>query len=651
MQSSEDNKRLIIYFFYDKDGIADRYIDYMLKALRDISNKMIIVSNGAIKPATRDLFLKYSEDVIVRENKGFDVGAYKEALKYEGWENLTRYYEVVLVNSTVMGPIYPLEEMFSTMDKKTGLDFWGITKHGKIDNDPFHCNPYGYIPEHIQSYFMVLRKKFLEAKEFRKYWDNLPQINSYSESVGKFESFFTKYFGDQGFEYVLYVNNTKEELYTNQYIIEAPVHAIREDKCPFFKKRSFFQNQDYYLEKTMGEQPLELFKYLKNNTNFDTDMVLENIIRTCNQRDLVNNLGLYYVLSSSNLLNEGKTFEKELRIALIIHLYYIDLLYETLHYASAVPAKADIYINTSNEENIPAIKRAFSVLPNKVVVQLVKNRGRDVSSLLIGGAPVVKSYDLVCFYHDKKVKQLQPYSIGRSFSYLAAESALHNGIYVKNIITTFEKNPLLGMLVNLPPHNGPYYDTLGREWGPNFDNTRRLAEQLGLNIAMSPDKAPVISHGSVFWFRTQALVKLFEKKWRYEDFPDEPLASDGTFSHAVERVHSYVAQSAGFYPAYVMPDFLASIQISDFIHYTREFNIIMQSKGIYGSALAKRCQLCQSFEKISVTPKNVFPAPPVGLRRIKLVLKGRLPRIIYIPLLKLKRLILGPRNVSVRIDT
>lgn len=65
-------KRLAIYFFYDKDGIVDRYIQYFLKDLRDNLDYLLIVSNGKLNSEGKIILEKYGE-VLERENKGFDV--------------------------------------------------------------------------------------------------------------------------------------------------------------------------------------------------------------------------------------------------------------------------------------------------------------------------------------------------------------------------------------------------------------------------------------------------------------------------------------------------------------------------------------------------------------------------------------------------
>lgn len=546
-------KRLVIYFFYDKDGIADRYVDYFLQGLRPVTDDFVIVANGKITPETRKMFLKYTDDIIVRLNVGLDAWAYKDALEYVGWDKLREYYEVCLVNSTIMGPVYPFEEMFSKMDEKEDLDFWGITRHMGSSDDPFHCNPYGYLPEHIQSHFTVYRNRFLKSKALKYYWDHLPEIKGYSDSVGKHESYFTRHFQDMGFKWTTYVHNKDEKGYNSYYLMMAPVQAIKNDRCPIFKRRTFFHDGPDMISESNREQAVVLLDYLRTQTHYDTGMIMENIIRTCHQNDFVSNLALFYTLPTEVRISPEQWHRN---VALVMHLYYMDLLENSVHYAWSMPPEADIYITTPHKEEVEHIRKVFSVLPNKVEVRLIENRGRDVSSLLVGVADIVNHYDYICFYHDKKVTQLDQKIIGLSWGYMISENILHNRTYVENIISTFEMHPKLGLLTPLQPSHSVYIDTFGNEWGVNYDNTKRLAEDLKLNVPMSPLKPPVAPLGTCFWFRTKAMKKMFDKKWKYSDFPKEPNKIDGTLLHAVERVYPFVIQDAGYYPAYVGTDIL-----------------------------------------------------------------------------------------------
>lgn len=652
-------QRLVIYCFYDKDGIADRYIDYFLKGLTEVTSKFVIVVNGKITPEARQLFLKYTDDIFVRPNKGLDICAYKYALEKIGWDTLRTYYEVCLVNATVMGPVYPFKEMFDKMDERQDLDFWGITRYLKVETDPFGCNPYGYLPEHVQSYFCVYRNKFLKAKELAEYWKNLPEIKNYNDAVGKHESFFTKHFEDMGFIWSTYIHNEEEEKYSPYYLLYNPKQAIEKDRCPVFKKRSFFHDADIFLGLTSGEQSIELFNYLKENTNYDVDMITENIIRTTNQYNIAEDLGLVYILPTKMTLNyreQGEYDEKTKsqnneKIALIMHLYYMDLLENSVHYASAMPSNADIYITTPHENEIPVIQKAFSVLPNKVEVRLIPNRGRDVSSLVCGVADIINNYEYACFYHDKKVKQIENLGVGRSFAYVVSESVLHNRKYVNNIIETFREKPQLGLLTPLPPYHSQYFETLGGEWGNdfiNFENTVDLAKKLNLNVSIDKNKPPIAPLGTVFWFRPKAMRKLYDYSWKFDDFPKEPNGIDGTLLHAFERVYSYVIQDAGYYPAYVRPDYLAGLDLMNLMHYLREINVALRHNSIYGPAYYKAAVLESSYLSRNGIPFTLRHRG--GLMKTKKALKRILPYPLYIMVLKMKRLIIGPRNLPTSIN-
>lgn len=292
-------KRLGIYFFFDKDGIVDEYIDCVLEDFSKHVEKLIIVCNGLLELQGRKLFEKYTENIIVRDNKGFDVWAYKTAIDSEGWSNLEKYDEIILMNYTIMGPVYPLQEMFDTMDKRTDLDFWGITKCFEEDSpvaqQMWQC-PYGYIPEHIQSSFMVFRRSMVSSDIFQSYWNDMPMIKSYYESGGKHEQYITKYFGDNGFKWDCYTNydDLDKEMYTCCPLIVAPMEVIKNRKSPFFKRRTFFSMKTDYSQTVPVAK--EFLEFLENETDYDTSLIYHNLIRACNQRDIVENLMLFHVI-------------------------------------------------------------------------------------------------------------------------------------------------------------------------------------------------------------------------------------------------------------------------------------------------------------------------------------------------------------------
>lgn len=570
LSDEKDIKRLAIYFFYDKDGIVDNYISYILGDLKKNISELLVVCNGKLTPEGREKFEKLTSNVFVRENKGFDVWAYKEGLAYYGWDKLEYFDEVILMNHTIFGPFYPFKEMFDEMNQRD-LDFWGITKHHKVNFDAFGTCKYGYIPEHIQSSFLVIRQSLMKSLEYHRLWDTMPMINSYAESVGLYEAIFTKEFKEKGFRADTYINTDDLEGYTRYPLMMMSDELIKNRKCPVLKLKSFSQNYYDILGDTVGNATIDSFEYIRDHTKYDINLIWDNILRTDNMADIKHLMHLNYILPQEYTMPTNST--KEPKIALIMHLYYPELVAYSLNYAKSMPESADLIITTPKEETRRVIEEKLKELHfHNIKVLLVENKGRDVSALLVSCAPYVYCYDYVCFVHDKKTTQLEPYANGNSFSYKCWENNLASKEFVNNVITTFENNPRLGLLTPPPPNHGNFYQVIGNEWENNYQNTLELAEKLHLRNNIDWGKEPIAPLGTMFWFRPKALKTLFDYGWKYDDFPKEPNENDGTILHAVERIYGFVVQNEGYYPAWLMSDKFARIEITNYSFMLQELN-------------------------------------------------------------------------------
>ena len=182
-------KRLGIFFFYEKNGDVDDFITYYLADLNKNLTELVVVCNGKLSEQGRAAFSQFTDNIIVRENKGLDVWAYKTALDSYGWAKLSEFDEIVMTNSTLMGPVRPLKEMFDAMWENQDLDFWGLSIHHGAKSNPFKGKHlYNYLPVHIQSHFIVYRRRFVQNPELQAYWDNMPMIESYTDSVQRYEA-------------------------------------------------------------------------------------------------------------------------------------------------------------------------------------------------------------------------------------------------------------------------------------------------------------------------------------------------------------------------------------------------------------------------------------------------------------------------------
>ena len=566
--NGQEINRLAIYFFYDVEGIVDGYIPYLLRDLKNNVSRLLIVCNGSLTDVGKAELEKITPDILVRENQGFDVWAYKAGLEHYGWEGLKDLDELVLLNFTLMGPLTPFAAMFEEMDQRD-VDFWGITTHAKVGFDPFGKSKYGYIPLHLQSHFIAVRKKMLQSPEFKEYWDERPMVNTYEEAVCWHELIFTKDFADKGFTWQAYVDTAGMEGYAANPITLAPVELIKNKKCPVFKKRSFYHNYQEFLSLSVGNASLDLFEYIRDHTNYDIDMIWETLLRTQHLADIKNCLHLNYILPSEPL-GSGSTFTR--KIALVMQLSDILSIDFYFQYARSIPRNADVYILTDTQEKKNRILSVFEALGvHRLVVQAANDLQQNSIPLTHWGNELL-AYDYVCFVHDKKSFQADWGIQADSLLYQCYENLLKSPALVENILHLFEKNPRLGLLMPPPAGFDDHYSTYGFSWGNNFPAVEQLADELGLRVPLSQAKEPVAPLENMFWFRPAALKKLFECK--------HSKSGKETFSSVFQYIYPFVAQQAGYYSAWVLADSFARIDVTNKSFMLAEIN--KRASPIYG---------------------------------------------------------------------
>jgi len=457
----------------------------MLNDIKKNVDEILIVINGALNDEGHTVFKSITPHILVRKNVGFDVWAYKEGLEYYGWDALACFDEVIMMNFTIMGPLYPFAEMFNKMDNKE-VDFWGLTLFHACDENPYGVkNKLGCIPLHVQSHFIAVRNRMLTNPAFRQYWETRPPIYKYEEAIYLHELLFTQTFESQGFTWDVYIDTRGSERETYCPILFTPIELIRDKRCPIIKRRAFSHIYNDILNNTAGEVVIELLKYIKLNFDYDTQMIWENFVRVDNQADYHYVMALNYILPTKTLLKSDKNEHK--KILLVLHCYFADLFEYCAQYVSSMPKYADILITTDTQDKKNILTDIYKnlAMPN-VKILVIENRGRDVSALLVCAKPYIYDYDYVCFAHDKKGSKDEYGTVGKSFAYKCFENVLATEMYVENIISTFEDNPLLGMLSPPAPLHGNYYMTVFQaEWKNNYDNVKQLAKALRLAVSIS----------------------------------------------------------------------------------------------------------------------------------------------------------------------
>lgn len=275
--------------------------------------------------------------------------------------------------------------------------------------------------------------------------------------------------------------------------------------------------------------------------------------------DIKRDENLNFILSDGYVNNLNNVILLK-EVAVFIHLHYEDTIEKYFKYIINIPEAIDIYITVSDKNTKMKIVECIEYYGIKNCYTIdKKNRGRDISSLLVACRNKILEYQYICFIHDKKEKKDYQKEDIQSWVEGLWENTIGSTEYIYNILNLFDKNRKLGILAPPNPLTNQLSFAVINTWARNFDLTQRMAEDLELICDINENKLP-ITLGTVFWCKVDALKKLFLKEWVYEDFPDEPLPADGTISHAIERILPYVAQDAGYLTGNIMTDTYASKQ-------------------------------------------------------------------------------------------
>ena len=530
-------KRVIFYLFYDPQGVVDEYVPYKLQALRPFADHIFVVSNSTLTPEGREILEGVADTVWVRENVGFDVWGYKEAMETFGQDRLEEYDELILMNYTFFGPIYPFEETFSQMDVRRDVDFWGVTAHKEVDPNPFE-GATGVLPAHIQSHWIAVRKQMFTSIEFLQYWQNMPMITSYDQSILQHESKFTKHFAERGFRYTVVFDPDR---YPSIHPVFESAVLMLDDRCPLLKRRIFF-HEPTYLDRNaiLGKRVMEKIA----TTGYPTDLIWRNVVRSAEPRTLYTNMSMVSVIPD---VDSGYRPDPPPRIAVIAHIFYEDMVDEIMASLGNIPVPYDLVVTTTTEKKRASILASLEPygLPSVDVRVVASNRGRAESAFIVACRDVLVSgdYDLILKIHSKKSPQ-NGHNVGSLFKHHTVDNLLSSPGYVGSILEMFSTQPSLGMVFPPVVHIG--FPTLGHSWFTNREAALELATELGIHTVFDRT-TPVAPYGTMFWARPEALAKLAGHKFSFKDFAGEEEGwGDGMLGHVLERLYGYAVMDAGF---------------------------------------------------------------------------------------------------------
>lgn len=225
------------------------------------------------------------------------------------------------------------------------------------------------------------------------------------------------------------------------------------------------------------------------------------------------------------------------RVVVHGHFHYTDHLADLVRRIRRNGTAVDLLV-TTHAESVDAVTSALAELSvERARVEVVPNRGRNIGPFLTGPArEALRGYDLVMHVHGKRTSWAKP-GFGERWRCFLWDSLIGDDTAVLDtVVSAFEADERLGVVFPEDPF------LIG------WDRNRGFADELAARMGWAD---PLPTHfefpvGTMFCARPQALQSLFDLDLAWDDYPPEPLARDGTFLHAIERLIPFSAAHAGY---------------------------------------------------------------------------------------------------------
>ncbi len=268
---SHNGKKALVYVIFESEARLQEYKLRFLQALAPLVDDVIVVVNGQLHDDDINTLEAYGK-VLTRDNKGYDTAAFREGIFAFGKDKLKDYDQLLLVNDTNIGPMRDLSQVFQEMADQQ-LDFWGIS-FGEEQEDVTKENPYGYIPKHLQSYFLVIEKLMLNDDDFYEYWTHLTDTDSRDKAIGRHETRFTKHFADLGYRYDAVVQEYEDSA---MYIHPLKMLKAGSPLVKYTALKNYDEDQFLWQGLDRDSEVPELLEFVAEETDYPVS-ILEDIV-------------------------------------------------------------------------------------------------------------------------------------------------------------------------------------------------------------------------------------------------------------------------------------------------------------------------------------------------------------------------------------
>ena len=581
--------RGLVYFHFDPHHQVRDYVVAALSSLRPHADHILLVSNSPIGDADCARLETCCDEILQRPNEGLDVGAYRAGLEHLGWERLADFDELILTNHTYYAPLRPWEEVLARAANWGDISFWGMTEHAAMRPHPFLAQR--ELPRHLQSHWIAVRRRLLTDPAFREYWEQMPPVTSYRDSIQWHESRFTGHFAELGhtWEVAFPVDRYRSE---NPAIEEAP--ALLADGCPLLKRRALFHDplhQDR--QAVVGGELLEAAVA----AGYSEDLILSDVVHTAAARDLIVNAGLTEVVTGCVPGAAGTGVEANSPAhrpsgCVVVH---VPAGREAVERAEAdglarrlasLPAHWRVVVTSPMNLDVADLERVTGRRPIREDTDGGSTHGQgDVSFRLVRDLDLRGTIAFLTQCDDLwdpgraaggddddegddgdtlvlRITVGPPAGPGTRADDVAhrqvLDCLLDSPGYTAGLIDLFARHPGLGVAMPAAGHIGRAH--AGPTWDGLAGAAKALSRRLGLSVELDP-LAPVAPPGAMFMARPEALRTLSEGAKELVRLTDQAAGGAEQSAERLRRARAaevlelltvYAAMSSGFHPREVL---------------------------------------------------------------------------------------------------
>uniref|UniRef100_UPI0028E77F72 rhamnan synthesis F family protein n=1 Tax=Actinomyces oris TaxID=544580 RepID=UPI0028E77F72 len=482
----------------------------------------------------------------------------------------------------------PWEEVLARAANWGDISFWGMTEHAAMRPHPFLAQR--ELPRHLQSHWIAVRRRLLTDPAFREYWEQMPPVTSYRDSIQWHESRFTGHFAELGhtWEVAFPVDRYRSE---NPAIEEAP--ALLADGCPLLKRRALFHDplhQDR--QAVVGGELLEAAVA----AGYSEDLILSDVVHTAAARDLIVNAGLTEVVTgcvpgAAGTGVEANSPAQRPSGCVVVHVpagreaverAEADGLAQRL---ASLPAHWRVVVTSPMNLDAADLERVTGRRPIREDTDGGSTHGQgDVSFRLVRDLDLRGTIAFLTQCDDLwdpgraaggdgdesddgdalvlRITVGPPAGPGTRADDVAhrqvLDCLLDSPGYTAGLIDLFARHPGLGVAMPAAGHIGRAH--AGPTWDGLAGAAKALSRRLGLSVELDP-LAPVAPPGAMFMARPEALRTLSEGAKELVRLTDQAAGGAEQSAERLRRARAaevlelltvYAAMSSGFHPREVL---------------------------------------------------------------------------------------------------